>query len=156
MGPESRYAFIDFGLASVLPYTVALEDAPLRDNLIYRSRSGVGVRGPCNPFVADVMFLGSMMERLVRVCYLLNVIFLDKWVDTVQMAPDVFPDGIRLLDKMMGLNGQSVPTAAEALSELRTIKAPLNQDALQFYLPGRTWRRRTNKGADFPSFLWVY
>ena len=68
MGPESRYAFIDFGLASVLPYTVALEDAPPRDNLIYRSRSGVGVRGPCNPFVADVMFLGSMMERLIRVC----------------------------------------------------------------------------------------
>ena len=67
-GPESRYAFIDFGHASVLPYTVALEDAPLRDNLIYRSRSGVGARGPCNPFVADVMFLGSMMERLIRVC----------------------------------------------------------------------------------------
>ena len=68
MGPESRYAFIDFGHASVLPYSVALEDAPLRDDLIYRNRSGVGARGPCNPFVADVMFLGSMMERLIRVC----------------------------------------------------------------------------------------
>lgn len=72
MGPESRYAFIDFGHASVLPYTVALEDAPLRDNLIYRSRSGVGVRGLCNSFVADVMFLGSLMERLIRVFSILS------------------------------------------------------------------------------------
>lgn len=66
LGLGSRCVFIDFGHASVLPYTVALEDAPLRDNIIFRSPF---TRQPLfNPFVADVMFLGSMMERLIRVC----------------------------------------------------------------------------------------
>lgn len=71
------------------------------------------------------------------------------------MAPEVFPDGILLLDKMMGLNGHSVPTAAEALSELRLIKIRLNQ-ALQFYLPGRMWIREANHGVHFPLCLSVY
>ena len=65
------------------------------------------------------------------------------------MAPDVFPEGILLLDKMMGLNGHSVPTAAEALSELRLIKTRLNPDALQFYLPGSIWIREANHGVHF-------
>lgn len=75
MGPESRYAFIDFGHASVIPYTVALEDAPLRDNLVFRSPF---TRHPLfNPFVADVMFLGSMMERLIRVCSISYLVLID-------------------------------------------------------------------------------
>lgn len=69
------------------------------------------------------------------------------------MAPDVFPEGICLVDKMMGTNGQSVPTASEALSELRIIKTRLNEDALQFYFPGSLWGRGTSKGAIFSWFV---
>lgn len=66
MGPESRYAFIDFGHASVLTRKMPLSDAPLREDLIFEMRSGLGPRRPCNPFVADIMFLGSMMQRLIK------------------------------------------------------------------------------------------
>ena len=69
------------------------------------------------------------------------------------MAPEVFPEGIHLLDKMMGLNGHSVPTAAEALTELRLIKTRLNEDALQFYLPGSMWNLGSSEGAHFPLCL---
>ena len=58
------------------------------------------------------------------------------------MAPDVFPEGNHLLDKMMGLTHEPIPTAAEALIELRAIKAQLGEDALQFYLPGMIWRKQ--------------
>lgn len=71
------------------------------------------------------------------------------------MAPEVFPEGIQLLDKMMARNGCSVPTAAEALSELRLIKTRLNEHDLQFYLPARMWSRGTSKGVYFPSGLWI-
>lgn len=69
-GSESRFAFIDFGLATVIPYTMALEDAPLRTDIIFERRAGLGSRRPCNPFVVDVMSIGSLMQRLIRVCCL--------------------------------------------------------------------------------------
>lgn len=42
----------------------------------------------------------------------------------------------------MGLTSESIPTATEALVELRAIKARLSEDTLQFYLPGMIWRKQ--------------
>lgn len=62
------------------------------------------------------------------------------------MASNVFPEGVHLIDKMMGLNGHVVPTASQALSELRTIKSRLSDDTLQFYLPGMMWTNYSDEG----------
>lgn len=53
--------------------------------------------------------------------------------DFFQMVPSsVFPKGIDLLDRMMGYTTTAVPSASEALAELRAIKAELSEEILQF------------------------
>lgn len=65
-GPDSHYALFDFGFSSIFPLDVDLDSVPPRDNLIFEDRY-LPDPGPCNPFRADVIFTGNLLERYVRV-----------------------------------------------------------------------------------------
>ncbi|KAF9043528.1 hypothetical protein BDZ89DRAFT_1128232 [Hymenopellis radicata] len=119
------FAYIDFGFASVVPQDMSLEDAPLRHNLFLETRAGLQGKGStCNPFEADVLLLGAMMQRHLR------------------MVPDVFPEGIQLMERMMGLHGERVPSASEALRDFRTIKGKMTRAMLDHKFTSQIWNRR--------------
>ncbi|KAF8882648.1 hypothetical protein CPB85DRAFT_1339423 [Mucidula mucida] len=126
LNKDCVFAFIDYGFASVVPLNMVLEDAPLRHNLRLDFRRGLQGRGStCNPFEADVLFLGALMQRHIR------------------MVPDVFPEGIQLVERMMGLHGARVPSASEALRDFRTIKGKLSRATLNHEFVSQRWDGRT-------------
>ncbi|KAF8894282.1 hypothetical protein CPB85DRAFT_1330059 [Mucidula mucida] len=101
---------------------MALEDAPLRHNLWLDFRRGLQGRGTtCNPFEVDVLFLGALMQR------------------HIQMVPDVFPEGVQFVERMMGLHGARVPSALEALCDFRTVKGKISRATLNHKFVSQLW-----------------
>ncbi len=46
------------------------------------------------------------------------------------MVPDVFPEGVQFVERMMGLHGACVPSALEALRDFRTVKGEMGRATL--------------------------
>lgn len=63
----TQYAIYDFGGSSIYPEDTVLEDVQSTDFFNFRLRGYETPPGPWNPFQVDILFLGCVLERWVRV-----------------------------------------------------------------------------------------
>jgi hypothetical protein len=63
----TQYAIYDFGYSLIYPYETVLEDVTETRFMGFEKRGIPAPPGPYNPFQADVIFVGVIIGRYVRV-----------------------------------------------------------------------------------------
>jgi len=143
-----KYALIDFGHSMSYPLDTVIEDVRETRFFGFSMRGLPQPEGPYNPFQAEMLSVGDVLQREVRVRRSLrhsDFIFLWRTHFSVffflkQHIEDIIPEFGPFFDRMMEEDPKKRLTAVQALEQFYDIFASLSTAQLESKVVNRYWQ----------------